>query len=391
MKLLSFFLLAFLALPLIALAQPAALTRDGAGWVETVSGFLAAPAAAELRIATRGSVTVEGGGGNQLSYSLRKRVQASSEAEARRLLAQAPLSTRALGNTLYLEFQPPDHRVSATLDVRAPTALRRASVHTAAGDIILRHLPAEIDAATAAGAVSAGSIGGSLSVKTGGGAVDIGAVGGNLRVNTAGGTIRVARVGGESWLDTAGGEITVHAASGVVHASSAGGSIEILRAESDVIASTGGGAITVHEAAGEVRAQTAAGGIRINSARGVRCEAAAGGIRLRNVSGALKAVTAAGSIAVELAPAPLAESVLSATAGDITVWIPSNLAVTVHALSDAAQRGQPIVSEFPEIDVRRQPGAAGNRFVASGVLNGGGPTLRLTASQGTIYLRRRSD
>jgi len=125
----------------------------------------------------------------------------------------------------------------------------------------------------------------------------------------------------------------------------------------------------------------------VNSAKGVRCESDSGAIRLRNVDGSLRAVTAAGNIIAELlAGRPLEDSMLSTNAGDITVYIPSNLAMRVLARNESGGAGR-IVSDFPEIRVR-QDGASIAPLVAEGAINGGGPILRLVARAGTIYVRR---
>jgi hypothetical protein len=101
----------------------------------------------------------------------------------------------------------------------------------------------------------------------------------------------------------------------------------------------------------------------------------------------LQAATAMGSIVAELMPGRAAQdAVLTTQQGDITVYIPSNVAVTVEAVN-ASPGGHRIVSEFKEIRPRL---AHGNlRTEAQGAINGGGATLRLTAMGGTIYLRRR--
>jgi hypothetical protein len=79
---------------------------------------------------------------------------------------------------------------------------------------------------------------------------------------------------------------------------------------------------------------------------------------------------------------------LNSGSGDITVFIPSNVAVSVQALSDNKNRVPRIVSEFPEIRVRPAGALRIGPVTAQGSLNGGGPTLTITASSGTIYLRR---
>ena len=75
---------------------------------------------------------------------------------------------------------------------------------------------------------------------------------------------------------------------------------------------------------------------------------------------------------------------LSTSAGDITVFIPSNLAVTIRAQNTASGIRR-IVSEFPEVQVRLDDGMV----IGEGTINGGGPLLRLAGSSGTIYIKRQ--
>ena len=86
---------------------------------------------------------------------------------------------------------------------------------------------------------------------------------------------------------------------------------------------------------------------------------------------------------------PLQDSILSTGAGDITVYIPSNLALTMKALNENGPAGR-IISEFSEIMVRqRGRGGPAGTCLAEGALNGGGPVLRLTSTGGTIYVKRQ--
>lgn len=82
----------------------------------------------------------------------------------------------------------------------------------------------------------------------------------------------------------------------------------------------------------------------------------------------------------------MSDSILSTNAGDITVLIPSNLALTVEASNESGGAGW-IHSDFSQ--VRMQAGGLpGGPATAGGALNGGGPLLRVNALGGTIYLRR---
>jgi hypothetical protein len=178
-----------------------------------------------------------------------------------------------------------------------------------------------------------------------------------------------------------------------VQASTGGGNIRIERAASTVVARTAGGLIQVEQADGPVTAESSGGAIQVNSANGVRCESAGGAIRLRNVAGAVHAFANSGSIMAELVSGvdasgrAMADSILSTNAGDITVLIPSNLALTVQAVNESGGSGR-INSDFPQVHVQAG-GPPGGPLMARGALNGGGPLLRVNVMGGTIYFRRK--
>ena len=175
-----------------------------------------------------------------------------------------------------------------------------------------------------------------------------------------------------------------------MQASTGGGNIRIERAASTVSARTAGGLIQVQQADGPVTAESSGGAIQVNSAKGVRCESAGGAIRLRNVAGAVHAFANSGSILAELVSGQsvMADSILSTNAGDITVFIPSNLALTVQAMNESGGVGTDHF-RFPAGSCRGRAALPGvGPLVAEGALNGGGPMLRVNVMGGTIYLRR---
>ena len=91
-----------------------------------------------------------------------------------------------------------------------------------------------------------------------------------------------------------------------------------------------------------------------------------------------------GSIIARFQTQPVAESFLSTGAGDITVWIPSNLKITLRARNASYGGPRRIVSDFADITVK----LAGTATVAEGALNGGGPLVRIAGTGGMIYIRR---
>src|SRR5579862_7893278 len=369
----------------IALAGEPALTREGKYWVEMRSGSEPLAAAGRLKISSRGAVTLNGVPQKQLTYALKIRVKATSEAEARRLVKAFNVRTSKLGGAYtYLLVQRGNGL--ADLQVKAPRNAAETAISTSEGAVAFYDLDGAVHAETGGGAVTGDRIGGNVIVRTAGGDITLGTVGGTADCRTAGGKITANLVRGEATFETGGGDISAQEIGGLVHAVTMAGSVRIHTAGSAVIASTGGGPIDVGQAHGLVTAKNSAGPVKVGSAEGVRCESAGGGVKLDNVSGSVRVSTAVGSIIASLlAGKPMADSFLSTGSGDITVIIPSNLGVTIRAQNELAGNIRRIVSDFPGISVRVE----GGQVVAEGPVNGGGPILRISGTGGTIFIKRQ--
>jgi hypothetical protein len=363
------------------------MVREGGYWVETVTGVAVAQPSELFRISTRGAVSLQGETRRDIAYTLKKRAAVGSEAAARGLLKKISVKTRQRGDELLLEVDVPgDWTSSASLDLRVPRKLRRTVIESQGDTIEAYDLAGALHADSGGGRVHVDRVQGDVIVRTGGGQVRLGKIGGGVMCFSGGGQIIADTISGPAGLNTEGGEIVVRLAKSPVRAATAGGNIRIEQADLGVTATAQAGLIEVARAGGPVIAKTREGAIKVRSASNVQCEAGAGAITLEAVYGGVRAATRSGSIVAELASKPLQDSSLATGAGDITVFIPSNLAVTVQAIS-ASLGGRRIVSDFSEIQTHV---AASARAEAQGSLNGGGPLLRLTALGGTIYLRRRN-
>jgi hypothetical protein len=362
--------------PSYSAPQPA--VRQGNVWIQTYTGDFTPPLSGNLRVETPGDLVVRGCDSGRVSYVLRVFVQAESAQQLR------SVGITRSGGDLRVRHGS-GSGIITRMEILVPKHLRYANLRTRGGDVEAYDFNGALDAASAGGRIRMDRIGGSVLARTGGGSVLFGMMRSNVRVLSAGGSIQVNSVGGESWFETAGGEIFIGESHGPVHAVTGGGNIRVGRSASAVMAQTAGGRIEVQQAGGIVTAENSSGSIQIGSAPGVQCESDSGLIRLQGVSGALRAITNAGSILAELvAGRPLLDSILSTGAGDINVFIPSNIALTVRAQSDSGRLGR-IISEFAEIPVR----VSTSVMLAEGTLNGGGPMLQVSAVRGTIYLRRR--
>ncbi len=363
------------------------VVREGRYWVETVTGTATVGSSELLRVSTRGAVSLQGEARENIAYELKKRASVKGEAAARALLDKISVKTGKRGGELLLEVSvPAGWTSSASLQLRIPRDLRETILESQGDAIEAYDLKGMLRADSNGGRVHVDRVQGKVVIRTGGGQVRLGEIGGGVQCFSGGGQIVADTIAGEAGLNSEGGEIVVRVAKGPVRASTGGGNIRIEQADRGVTATARTGLIDVARSSGPVVAQTVAGAIKVRSAGNIECQAGTGAIALEKVFGGLRASTRSGSIVADLAGKPLKDSALTTGSGDITVFIPSNLAVTVQAIS-ASPGGRRIVSDFSEIHTRMLP--AGTRVEAQGALNGGGPLLRLTALGGTIYLRRQ--
>jgi len=374
--------LAALLLPLAFAAQPA-LKREAGGWTRTYTATL--PAAVRIRVNGHGPVSVTGGG-HIFSYTLKVKVAARTEAEARRILERVPPRVSAQGDSVLLTA--PGGPIMSSLSIQAPR-LTAVVIDTSDGDVTARGIDGTLAVDSRAGDLDVDRIGGQCNLVTGGGDVRVGEVAGALHCVTGGGRIIVNRARGEATLVTSGGDIVAGEMGAAVRAETGAGGIRIRVAGGPVTATTGGGEIVVDKADGVVTVRNMAGPVAVGAAPGVHCESGSGGIRLTRIAGPLHVSTTAGNILADLlagrAASGTADSFLATGSGDITVVIPSNVGVNIRAENALADTLRRIVSDYAGVGPQRQ----GNRIVARGAVNGGGPLLQISDAGGTIFIKRQ--
>lgn len=178
---------------------------------------------------------------------------------------------------------------------------------------------------------------------------------------------------------------------GALHAETAGGDIILRGALGSVHAETAGGQILMGECAGTVSAETAGGSIRLEGARGkVKVETAGGSIDLFHLESAVDAATGAGRILAEIYARreTFDASKLETSAGDIQVYLPPNLPLTIEAAIEEAAAHK-ILSDFPELEIRGDDKDYVPRTLRGrGDLNGGGKVLRIRTVGSNIEIRR---
>jgi hypothetical protein len=370
--------------------------RQGRFWVEQDRCFLPVRPGGRLVVrAEMGSLTILPTSADQgLQCQLKLTSYANSEPEARGIFMHSELSARRLGGDgAYIEFRYPTDRPQSRLDasfyIVVPMRFN-LDLETESGTIQVDSLEGDLRATTAGGDIHAADVTGTVRVQTAAGDIDLGNVSQRLDAHTAGGSIRIGDVKGDAFLDTSGGEIVTGMVGGSVHAQTAAGDILLRGVQGPVTVQTAGGQIQLGECGGAVRAQTAAGSIHVDGARGrVEAVTAGGSVDLLRLMSGVRAGTAAGHIMAQIDASreTFSSSSLESSVGDLMVYLPPDLPLTVKALIDNAA-GHKIASDFP-LTQRREPGNWGPGPVqASAALAGGGAPLSLHTALGNIEIRK---
>ena len=369
--------------------------RQGNYWEERAE--CSAPLRAGSRLTVRadsGSIDVQPTAGERMTCQVRLRVYTANESDARRYFHNYELTLQPSEGGLFLKGSlPSEHKnnpsVSAEFNLTVP-ARTNLNLETKGGAIDVGKLEGSLQAVTAGGDIRTADLAGPVRAETAGGSIHLGSVAAPVEARTAGGSIRVGDVKGAAVLETSGGEVSAGMVAGTLRAETAGGDLVLRGATGGIEARTAGGQIQVGETGGSVVAETAGGSIRLQGARGrVEVKTAGGGINLLQVGSGVRASTAAGCILAQIdaGQKAFAASDLETMAGDILVYLPANLPVTVDAAIDMAA-GHKIMSDFPLNIQHDGQTFAPKTLRGEGALNGGGEVLRVRTVAGNIEIRK---
>jgi DUF4097 and DUF4098 domain-containing protein YvlB len=378
-----------LCLAFLAPAQQSRMSQQGGNWAQESSGSL--PGAKNLRIEIdHGNVHVQGGSQQGITYSFHNMAYTSSEDRARREFDSYKVNAYVRGDTAYItaEDQGSGRRCAADFTINVPRDMQSIKVETNGGSITTAGVSGRVDAQSGGGSIKLDDIGGSVTAETGGDWIDVGTVGGDVTLQTGGGKITVRSAKGKIVASTGGGDMVILSGAQGAVLEAGGGNIQVKQCAGKLRVSTGGGNIDLGDIGGAVEMETGGGSIRLASAKGpVRAETGAGRIELNGVSSA-RAETGAGGILAKFIANPGQDSMLETSAGDITVYLAPDLKISVRA-SIEMSNGHRIQTDFSDIKVSSDGEDFGPREIsAQGMLNGGGPTLKLTTTTGDIRILR---
>ncbi|HLW52127.1 MAG TPA: hypothetical protein VKW06_04725 [Candidatus Angelobacter sp.] len=366
----------FFAAGLAAAAQTST-TRlyrsSGNEWIQEVTGTL--PASKQLRVkSSAGAIRVQGGQRSSVAYTIREHVRARSEDAARRELSHLYFSTSS-GEVASLRAECEGSNGGyIDFEVQAPAQTALVKLETQGGSVTAQNIAGKLEASTGGGNIQLDQIRGGISASSGGGNIEIGKVGGDVIVETGGGNIHIDSAAGRIQARSGGGNLRIGNGK-VMDLQTGGGGITVTKCEGQIKAGTGGGSIELVDILGPAQVQSGGGGIKVGPLHG--------GVRAETGSGPIIATLARGNV--------FTDSRLETSVGDITVYVPSDLGVTIRAAVEVS-RGYGIRSDFPELKITQGSDHWGPREAyAEGALNGGGPLLHVHTSSGNIVFKRKEN
>jgi Putative adhesin len=171
-------------------------------------------------------------------------------------------------------------------------------------------------------------------------------------------------------------EITLPKSS-AISAATGSGDVQIQDVGASIKAQSGSGSVHVHGVQGPATLGTGSGDIELQQTGpgDVKAETGSGGIRLQGLAGALKASTGSGDI--EAQGQPSADWKLSTGSGSVRLVVGNaHFNLDADTGSGGINVSQPITMQ-----------GSLNRHHVSGVVNGGGPTIRIGTGSGDIQIK----
>lgn len=187
----------------------------------------------------------------------------------------------------------------------------------------------------------------------------------NLNLNTSGGDIKVANIDGNVRARTSGGDLHFDRIAGEIDAGTSGGDISLVEGTARAKLNTSGGDIRIDRAVGPTEVSTSGGDITLHS-----------------VAQLIRATTSGGDVHATITEPLQQDTVLSTSGGDVVV----ELVKAAGFQLDASTSGGQVKATGLTITIEK--GGAGKSKLA-GVVNGGGPRLKLHSSGGDIVIRTK--
>ena len=282
-----------------------------------------------------GSITVVVGADDKVGLEANRRINFGNEAKEKEYLAAVPVTFSREGDVV-------------TVRSRGEKPHHWSLFHCQTDATYSLHVPKKFEVA----------------LRTDGGEINATDISGNLSAHTSGGRMTFARLEGKLDGETSGGFIDLADCRGPINVETSGGHIKVTGGQGTLDAHTSGGHIEVHNFSGDTKVRTSGGGLDLEGA-----------------SGPLIGKTSGGGIRASF-PGPVNGDIqLETSAGSIDCALPETAALNIDASTSVGH----VVSRLPiqASDVKRDH--------LRGTLNGGGKSVRLATSAGSITIKPISE
>ncbi|MEY3774442.1 MAG: hypothetical protein RLZZ129_1222 [Verrucomicrobiota bacterium] len=321
-----------------------------------------------LRVSTEGGhITLKPGADGTVSITARQKVRANTEARADELLKDLELTLEQSGDGI----------------TAAAKYLARKSGWGSGGRLVQVDFEITVPAAlnaelrTSGGHIKVGDLQGNLTARTSGGQIQLGHIRGEVKAGTSGGSVTLAQASGPVELRTSDGSITVGNLRGRMQARARQGTIFFRQIDGSVDARTEKGDVVVSRCTGAVTLRTVQGSIRIGTIGGrASLETVDGDIEFQAAHAPVVAVTRSGDITAGFAAVAGGSQVRTAL-GNITAQVNPDAAFALRAQSGWG----PVEAKLP---FENEGNGRSGRL--SGLRNGGGPLLELSAGGGRVTI-----
>jgi len=299
-------------------------------------------------------------------------LEGSDMERAREYYERQHITASKEGNTVRVDSKPErynqnwsDWRSHPNIEVEVSVpGIFNADIRSSDGDLTLGDLRGNVDLKTSDGDVSTGSLQGeSIAIQTSDGEVSVGSiVGKTVELKTSDGELTLRDVTADRIVArTSDGDISAEVVSGEAEFKTSDGSISLVSFEGPAL-----------------HVRTSAGSIHVDRLASASCVAQAsdGEISIRDADGDLDVSTSSGDIRLELGKAGAVTARTSD--GDVMIVVPKGLG------ADLSLRGENVeVEGGHEFEGRME------EEHAEGQINGGGPPIKASTSDGTVSVRVR--
>ncbi len=282
-----------------------------------------------------GTIQVAAGADGKVALEAHRKVEFGNEAKEKEYLAAAPITVAKEGNVVTVRSRRKE----------SWTNWHFGFSRTEASYVL--HVPKKFD----------------FDLRTSGGEIAAVDISGNLKAHTSGGKLEFANLEGTLTADTSGGSITLENCRCPAEIKTSGGHISVVNGTGNLRARTSGGRIEVHNLSGDADVETSGGGLVLEKIRGT-----------------LIGKTSGGSIRTSIPGEVAGDMQLKTSAGSIELAVPENAALDIDARTSVGH----VVSELPIAT------SDSGRQHLRGKLNGGGKSVILETSAGSITLKAAS-